>query len=94
MENIDLVIKIPESIWVAIQNGEYYGIADDRTYNAIKNGRPSPKGEWRRMSDLSEDKDDRYECSRCGNVIHYKDKMNLYTFNSWCGRCGSDNGRK
>lgn len=51
------------------------------------------KGEWLRMSDLSEQKDDRYKCSRCGNVIHYKNKMDLYTFNSWCGRCGSDNGR-
>lgn len=52
------------------------------------------KGEWLRMSELSEQEDDRYKCSRCGNVIHHKDKMNLYTFNSWCGRCGSDNGRK
>lgn len=51
------------------------------------------KGEWLRMSDLSEQEDDRYKCSRCGNVVHYKDKMDLYTFNSWCGRCGSDNGR-
>ena len=51
------------------------------------------KGEWLRMSDLSEQEDDRYKCSRCGNVVHYNDKMNLYTFNSWCGRCGSDNGR-
>jgi len=51
------------------------------------------KGEWLRMSDLSEQEDDRYKCSRCGNVIHHKDEMNLYTFNSWCGRCGSDNGR-
>ena len=52
----------------------------------------SRKGEWLRMSDLSEQEDDRYKCSHCGNVIHYKNKMNLYTFNSWCGRCGSDNG--
>lgn len=51
------------------------------------------KGEWLRMSDLSEQEDDRYKCSRCGNVIHHKNEMNLYTFNSWCGRCGSDNGR-
>lgn len=50
------------------------------------------KGEWLRMSD--EPEDDRYKCSRCGNVVTYKDKMNLYTFNSWCGRCGSDNHRK
>lgn len=56
---------------------------------------PQPrKGEWLRMSDLSEKEDDRYQCSRCRNVIHYKVKMDLYTFNSWCGRCGSDNGRK
>lgn len=54
----------------------------------------SRKGEWLRMSDLSEQEDDRYQCSHCGNVVHYKDKINLYTFNSWCGRCGSDNGRK
>lgn len=52
-----------------------------------------PKGHWLRMSDLSEQEDDRYKCSCCGNVIHHKNKMNLYTFNSWCGRCGSDNGR-
>lgn len=49
-------------------------------------------GHWLRMSDLSEQEDDRYKCSRCGNVVHHTDKMNLYTFNSWCGRCGSDNG--
>lgn len=54
----------------------------------------SKKGEWLRMSDLSEQEDDRYKCSYCGNVVHYTNKMNLYTFNSWCGRCGSDNGRK
>ena len=40
MADIELVIKMPESIWVAIQNGEYCGILDDRTYNAIKNGTP------------------------------------------------------
>lgn len=53
----------------------------------------SRKGEWLRMSDLSEQEDDRYKCSRCGNVVHYNNKTNLYTFNTWCGRCGSDNGR-
>lgn len=50
------------------------------------------KGKWIRMSDLSEQDDYRYKCSCCGNVIYYKNKMDLYTFNSWCGRCGSDNG--
>ena len=40
MSGIELVIKMPEDIWVAIQNGEYCGILDDRTYNAIKNGTP------------------------------------------------------
>ena len=50
-----------------------------------------PKGEWLRMSDLSEKDDNRYKCSRCGNVIHHKSRMDLYTFNSWCGRCGSNN---
>ena len=40
MSDIELVIKIPESIWMAIQNGEYCGILDDQTYNAIKNGTP------------------------------------------------------
>jgi DNA-directed RNA polymerase subunit RPC12/RpoP len=51
------------------------------------------KGEWLRVSDLSEQEDDRYKCSRCGNVVHHKNKMDLYTFNGWCGRCGSNNGR-
>ena len=54
----------------------------------------SRRGQWLRMSDLSEQEDDRYKCSCCGNVVRYRDKMDLYTFNSWCGRCGSDNGRK
>ena len=54
---------------------------------------PHPTGEWLRMSDLSEKDDDRYKCSHCGNVVHYKSRMDLYTFNSWCGRCGSDNSR-
>lgn len=40
MSDVELIVKIPESIWVAIQNGEYCGILDDRTYNAIKNGTP------------------------------------------------------
>lgn len=63
-------------------------------YEACKALEQEPrKGEWLRMSDLSEQEDDRYKCSRCGNVIHHKTKMDLYTFNSWCGRCGSDNGR-
>ncbi len=53
----------------------------------------SRKGQWLRMSDLSEQEDDRYKCSHCGNVIHHKNKMDLYTFNSWCGRCVSNNGR-
>ena len=52
------------------------------------------KGKWMRMSELSEQEDDRYQCSYCGNVVHHENKMDLYTFNSWCGRCGSDNGRK
>ena len=52
------------------------------------------KGEWLRMSDLSEKDDNRYKCSRCGNVIHHKSRMDLYIFNSWCGRCGSDNSRR
>jgi putative transcriptional regulator len=53
-----------------------------------------PCGEWLRMSELSEKEDDRYMCSRCGNVVRHTSKMNLYTFNRWCGRCGSDNDRK
>ena len=51
------------------------------------------KGEWLRMSNLSEKDDDRYKCSRCGNVTHSKSSMDLYTYNRWCGRCGSDNSR-
>ena len=48
-------------------------------------------GKWLRMSDLPEDKDDRYKCSNCGNVVHHSNGVNLYTFNSWCGACGSLN---
>lgn len=64
-----------------------------RLIDAIKNGKHLPKGEWLRMSDLSEKDDNRYKCSHCGNVVHHKSRADLYTFNSWCGRCGSDNSR-
>lgn len=53
--------------------------------------RPNIHGHWERMSDLPEDKDDRYKCSQCGNVVHHSNGVNLYHFNSWCGRCGSLN---
>ncbi len=75
-----------------------HGVMDvidaDNCKKIIKTLEKEPrKGEWLRMSDLSEQEDDRYKCSRCGNVVHHKNEMDLYTFNSWCGRCGSDNGR-
>ena len=52
------------------------------------------KGYWSRMTGFSFDLDDRFRCSRCGNIVHYKNKSDLYTFNRWCGRCGSDNAEK
>jgi len=74
---------------------EYLSVKDgEKMRNAIETLNQEPrKGEWLRMSDLSEQDDYRYKCSRCGNVIHHKSKMDLYTFNSWCGKCGSDNSR-
>ena len=51
-------------------------------------------GEWKRMSDLPIETDDRFKCSNCGNVVHYHDRINLYTFNDYCGKCGSYNGFK
>lgn len=77
-----------------------YGFhAPDMTVTEFVEGLPSvtpqsKTGHWLRMSDLSEQEDDRYKCSHCGNVVHYKNKMDLYTFNSWCNRCGSNNRRK
>ena len=40
MADIKLAIKMPESIWAAIQNGEYCGVLDDQICNIIKNGTP------------------------------------------------------
>lgn len=63
-----------------------------RAIKALSPVTPQPKmGRWVRMSDLSEDVDDRYKCSKCGNVVHSTDRINLYTFHRWCGRCGSNN---
>lgn len=78
---------------LAIGFGERYDELD-RVIDEIKKVIAQKTGQWIRMSDLSEKEDDRYKCSHCGNVVHYKNKMDLYTFNSWCGRCGSNNGRK
>ena len=86
---LEVQIKYAEHIGAT----KYWQMRDN--IRALPPVTPQPKiGHWLRMSDLSEQEDDRYKCSRCGNVVHYTNKMNLYTFNSWCGRCGSDNGRK
>lgn len=53
-----------------------------------------PTGYWMRMSDLNESEDDRYKCSYCGNVVHHRDKVSLYTYNSWCGACGANMNAK
>jgi len=53
-----------------------------------------PDGYWMRMSDLNELEDDRYKCSCCGNVVHHRDKVSLYTYNSWCGACGANMNAK
>ena len=60
----------------------------------VKIDRLTKTGEWKRMSDLPIEIDDRFECSNCGNVVHYKDRIYLYTFNDYCGKCGSYNGFK
>lgn len=95
---MELAITIPDDEYRYIKKSDKNVFADVASKEcmlyAIKNGTPLPKGEWLRISQLSEQEDDRYKCSRCGNVVHYANKMNLYTFNSWCGRCGSDNRRK
>lgn len=67
----------------------------ERLNALLKEQQPERKtGEWKRMSDLPAEQDDRYECSSCGNVVHYKDRILLNTFNDFCGRCGSYNGFK
>ena len=52
---------------------------------------PVKRGKWLRMSECSEDVDDRYKCSKCGYVVHRKDIIHLMTYNRWCGHCGSRN---
>lgn len=44
MADIELVVKIPESIWAAIQNGESCGVVAAQAYNAVRNG--IPLAEW------------------------------------------------
>ena len=87
---------MPNSLKTRLGKLKYKGIISDKDYERLCKALKQElrKGQWLRMSDLSEQEDDRYKCSRCGNVVHYKDKMNLYTFNGWCGRCGSSNRRE
>lgn len=100
MVDVELVIKVPEKIYEYITSTHFY-ISGSRNGNSlleeilksIRTATKPRKGEWLRLSDLPEQEDYRYKCSCCGNVINHKSKMDLYTFNSWCGRCGSDNGR-
>lgn len=48
---------------------------------------PVIHAKWGRMSESSVEEDDRWKCSRCGNVIHAKSKMDLITFFGWDSRC-------
>lgn len=90
------VIDIPETMLDWIKNG--YPNEDDMgiLIDIVLNGTPleqtqRPKGQWKRMSEFPIEVDDRFKCSRCGNVVHHKSRINLYTFNPFCGRCGSYN---
>ena len=89
IEDIELVIRIPkvDYIKISISNPSYS--ADFNLYYAIKNGTPLLRGHWKRMSDLPITQDDRWECSKCGNVIHCRNKINLITFFGWDARCGA-----
>ena len=50
---------------------------------------PVIHAKWERMSGFSVEEDNRWKCSRCGNVIHAKSKMDLITFYGWDSRCGA-----
>ena len=41
---MELLIKIPEKIYKAIQDNTYCGISNSDMYDAIRNGTPLPKG--------------------------------------------------
>lgn len=70
-------------------------VVDIDDIKALPSVTPQPRtGQWKRMSDFPNDVDDRFECSRCGNVVHHNNVMDLRTFSRWCGRCGSENTYK
>ena len=87
-----LIIDIPETMLDWIKNG--YPNEDDMgiLIDIVLNGtQQRPNGQWERMSEFPIEDDNRFRCSRCGNVVHHKSRINLYTFNQFCGRCGSYN---
>lgn len=44
---MEIVIKLPEKIYKAIQDNTYCGISNSDMYDAIRNGTPLPKGHGR-----------------------------------------------
>lgn len=89
-KNKDILISDLHDISRILSENGYAGWCRtiERASEALKK---QATGQWKRMSDLPETEDDRYQCSHCKNVVHYKNSQDLYTFNGWCGRCGSDN---
>ena len=86
-------VRIPENVYkyVSERAVDEHRTLSNMIISILFDSSKQKKGKWERMSEFPEDEDDRYQCSICGNIVHYQSKLNLYTFNSWCGKCGSNN---
>lgn len=92
MTNREMLKAIFPEAHIEVLSGDMGALYFDWEWLDAQYVHDKPKrGRWLRMSELSEEEDDRYQCSYCRNVVHYKDKTNLLAFNGWCGRCGSYN---
>ena len=78
MTNREMLKAIFPEAHIEVLSGDMGALYMDWEWLDAEYVHEKPKrGKWLRMSDLSEEDDDRYQCSYCGNVVHYKDKTNL-----------------
>ena len=70
---------------------------DDGMDEALKSTECKTCPHSRQTGEWKEERDEKYgiskfTCSQCGNVIsNIEDRITFFTFNRFCGRCGSKN---
>lgn len=84
-------IRIPDDLYEQIsKQADEENRTVSNTIVTVLQSKTAKADDWKRITD--EECDDRWTCPTCGNIVHCKDPVNLYTYYRYCGRCGTRKG--